>query len=111
MNETTNRGALVTAAYRKQQGMPYRAFADALNAHLVNTSVTHATVQNWEKGCTDPSTDFLLTCLVVYTDWRADWAVECLCAKMPEVFAPAIDHRMVMLTSRVVAMESISQGE
>lgn len=111
MNGINNRGTQVTAIYRKQQDMTYRAFADALNEHLVNTSVAHATVMNWEKGCTEPSTDFLLTCLVVYTDWRADWSVECLCAKLPEVFAPAIGHRMVMLTNRVVVMERITQGE
>ena len=50
MNETDNRGALVTAAYRKQQGTTYRAFADALNAHLVNTSMTHATVHELGKA-------------------------------------------------------------
>ena len=86
MNETTNPTSIVTAAYRKRLDLTYRAFADAMNAHLVNTSVTHASVINWEKGMTDPNTDFLLTCLVVHQDWRRQWAMDCLCAKLPEVF-------------------------
>jgi transcriptional regulator with XRE-family HTH domain len=108
MNETTNPGALVTARVRNEQGLTYRDMADALNEHLVNTSVTHATAMNWEKGKTDPNTDFLLTCLIVHNDWRADWAIECLCAKLPAVFDQSIDGRLVFLTSRVVAADFAS---
>jgi transcriptional regulator with XRE-family HTH domain len=108
MNETTNLVSKITGDHRKFQGMTYRAFAEALTEHLVNTSVTHATAMNWEKGKTDPNTDFLLTCLIVHNDWRADWAIECLCAKLPAVFDQSIDGRLVFLTSRVVAADFAS---
>jgi len=108
MNEITNPVAIVTAKIRKEHGLTYRAFADDLNEHLVNTSVTHATVQNWEKGMTEPCTDFLLICLVVHSDWRADWAIECLCAKLPEVFDRAIDGRMIVLSNRIAVPVSSS---
>jgi len=86
MNETTNPISNVITAYRQSKEMTYRSFADALNEHLVNTSVTFMSISNWEKGMTDPNTDFLLTCLVVHQDWRRQWAIDCLCAKLPEVF-------------------------
>lgn len=110
MNETINPLSTVTTEYRKRLGLTYRAFADALNEHLVNTSISHSSVMNWEKGMTDPGTDFLLICLVVHNDWRAEWAIQALCAKLPEVFDLAIDGRLIMLTSRVVAQESIPLG-
>ena len=110
MNETTNPIAIVTSEYRKRLGLTYRAFAETLIEHLVNTSISHQTVMNWEKGMTDPGTDFLLICLVVHDDWRTDWAIECLCAKLPEVFDRRIDGRLILLTKRVVAQERITQG-
>lgn len=108
MNETTNPTGILTSEYRKRLGMTYRSFADALNEHLVNTSISHTSVANWEKGMIDPSTDFLLICLVVHDDWRSEWAIECLCAKLPEVFDRAIDGRMIILTNRVIAPERIT---
>lgn len=86
MNETTNPTSLVTTEYRRRHGHTYRSFADALNEHLVNTGISHQSIQNWEKGMTDPSTDFLLVCLVAHTDWRRQFAIDCLCAKLPEAF-------------------------
>lgn len=88
MNETTNPVAIVINKYRTRMDLTYRAFAEALNQHLVNTSVTYATVMNWEKGQTEPGTDFLLICLVVYPkgDWRTQFAIDALAAKLPEVF-------------------------
>lgn len=86
MNETTNPVALVTAETRKRQGLTYRAFADLITERMVNISISHPTIINWEKGCTEPSTDFLLICLVMHTDWRRQFAIDCLCAKLPEVF-------------------------
>jgi transcriptional regulator with XRE-family HTH domain len=88
MNETTNLEAIVVNRYRTSLRMSYRTFADALNKHLVNTSVTYMAVMNWEKGINEPSTDFLLICLVVYprSDWRNQFAMDALVAKLPEVF-------------------------
>jgi transcriptional regulator with XRE-family HTH domain len=86
MNETTNPAALVIAETRKRNGLTYRAFAEKITEHLVNLTISHQTIMNWEKGCTEPPTDFLLTCLVVHADWRRQFAIDCLVAKLPEVF-------------------------
>ena len=89
MNETTNPTAIVTQRYRQDlKRMTYRAFAEALNEKQVNGSVSHATVMNWEKGMTEPDTDYLLRLMVIHPvgDWRRQFAIEVLQAKLPEVF-------------------------
>ena len=86
MNETRNPLSQVTSSYRKKLDLTYRSFAEALNEHLVNTGISHQSIANWEKGITDPTTDFLLVCLVVHEDWRRQFAIDCLVAKLPEVF-------------------------
>lgn len=90
----TNPVAVVTAEYRKRLGLTYRSFAKALGEKLMNTWISHATIMNWEKGMTDPATDFLLVCLVVYPcgDWRRKFAEDCLAAKLPEVFERGDGH-------------------
>jgi transcriptional regulator with XRE-family HTH domain len=101
MNETTNPTALVTSQYRKANSMTYRAFADALNKSLVNTGISHQSVANWEKGMTDPNTDMLLNCLVVYPveDWRTQWAIDCLVAKLPVVFDRDEERKLLILSA------------
>jgi len=86
MNESINPTAIVTSEYRERLDLTYRAFAEALNEHLVNMSISHVTIMNWEKGITDPNERFVLTCLVAYRDWRRQWAIDVLCGTLPEVF-------------------------
>ncbi len=76
----------VTKHWREKQNMSFSEFADALNEKLVNTSVTRGAVHQWEKYHSDLRTDYLLMVMMVYNDWRMDWAIDCLCAKLPEVF-------------------------
>ena len=102
MNLTENPTSKITGEYRKKLALTYRAFANALNEYLVNISISHVAIMNWEKNITDPNTDFLLICLVVYDDWRAEWAVKCLCAKLPEVFNLADGH-LIVLANKVLA--------
>lgn len=101
MNEATNPVAIVTANYRKEHQLTYRAFADLLNSHLVNTSVTYASVMNWEKGITEPGTDFLLNCLVIYApkDWRAQFAIDALVAKLPAIFDRDEERKLLILST------------
>jgi hypothetical protein len=89
MKDTFHPVALVTEEYRKREGLTYRAFADAITEHMVNVSISHPTIINWEKGCTEPPTDFLLLCLVIHQDWRRQFAIDALAAKLPEVFMRA----------------------
>ncbi len=76
----------VMKAYMDLGGLTQQKFADEITASLVNTEISRVSVTNWCNGKSSPSTDFLLLCAVVYTDWRKTWAVACLKAKLPEVF-------------------------
>lgn len=77
----------ITQKYIEQAGLTQEKFADALNASLRNTGVSRVSVSNWLNGKYEPETDFLLLVMMVYNDWRMEWAIRCLCAKLPEVFA------------------------
>jgi transcriptional regulator with XRE-family HTH domain len=76
----------VMKAYMGLYGLTQEKFANALNESLINTDVSRVAVTNWCNSKSSPSTDFLLVCAVVYQDWRRTWAVNCLTAKLPEVF-------------------------
>jgi transcriptional regulator with XRE-family HTH domain len=76
----------IVKKYRKELGFTQRAFAKNLGQSIKNIGITHATIGNWEAGKHEPGTDFLLLVMMVYSDWRMEWAIDCLCAKLPEVF-------------------------
>lgn len=109
MNENKNQIAIITSNYRKRLEMTYRAFAEALIEHLSNIGISHQTVMNWEKGVTDPTTDFLLNCIVIYqhTDWRTQWAIDCLCAKLPVVFDRDEERRLLVLSAAASRVSSM----
>jgi transcriptional regulator with XRE-family HTH domain len=78
----------ITKKTREQQELTLRAFADAINAKLVNTSVTHSTVSRWEDEVTyyEPDLSLLFECVATYRyDWRAQWAVNCIHAMYPDL--------------------------
>ncbi len=76
----------IVSSYLIGSKLTLRAFADKLTEGLSNNSLTHATIINWRDGKTEPGTDFLLECAVVYDDWRLDFAADCLQAKHPGIF-------------------------
>lgn len=76
----------ITQKYIEQAQMTQEKFAEALNFSLRNTNVSRVSVSNWLNGKYEPETDFLLVVMIVYSDWRMEWAIRCLCAKLPEVF-------------------------
>lgn len=64
-------------------------FAELVVEGLVNVSISRRSIIAWENGQFEPSTDLLLFLLARYygmDDWRRTFAVECLKAKLPEVF-------------------------
>ena len=85
----------VMKAFMESYDLSQAKFAEQITASLVNTEISRVSVTNWCNGKSSPSTDFLLLCAVVYTDWRKTWAVACLKAKLPEVF----DSGMVVFRS------------
>ena len=76
----------ITQKFIEQASLTQEKFAEALNASLRNTGVSRVSVSNWLNGKHEPETDFLLMVMMVYSDWRMEWAIRCLCAKLPEVF-------------------------
>jgi len=80
----------VMEAYLQSYGLTHDKFAEGLTKSLVNTGISRVSVTNWANGKSSPSTDFLLVCALAYEDWRRSWAMDCLKAKLPEVFASGI---------------------
>lgn len=79
----------VVSEYLKSTGLTVRAFSDVLTESL--NGITHSTIVNWKKGVSEPNTDFLLACYTAYSDWRRDFALDCLRAKLPEVFIDNVE--------------------
>lgn len=90
MAEPIRISEVVEAYLNSGDGMTHQQFADALTASLVNTNISRVSVTNWANGKTEPSTDFLLVCISAYTDWRRQFANDCLKIKLPETFASGI---------------------
>ena len=82
----------VTRAYRKKEKLSLRGFADEINADLVNTNVTYGTVSRWEQEVNyyEPDMRLLFECLATYSDWRADWARDCLKSMWPDLFMSGV---------------------
>jgi len=80
----------VMQAYIKSCELTQTQFADAVTSSLVNINISRVSVTNWCSGKSSPSTDFLLVCAVAYKDWRRSWAIDCLKAKLPEVFEAGV---------------------
>jgi hypothetical protein len=80
----------VMKTYMDAYGLTQQKFADSITQSLVHTDISRVSVTNWCGGKSSPSTDFLLVCAAVYEDWRRAWAVDCLKAKLPEVFEAGV---------------------
>jgi len=80
----------VIRQYMKATGLTQDKFAEALNESLINTNVSRVSVSNWLNGKYEPETDLLLILIVVYSGWQKRFAVDCLSAKLPEVFESGI---------------------
>jgi predicted XRE-type DNA-binding protein len=92
----------ITQKYIDQAHLTQDKFADAMNASLRNTGVSRVSVSNWLNGKYEPMTDFLLLVMMVYSDWRMEWAIDCLCAKLPEVFARNQHGALTTLKSALI---------
>lgn len=77
----------VVKEYREKQGLSLRGFAEAVNQKLINTGVTYATVSRWEdeKRPYEPDMRLLFECIATYSDWRAQFAVDCMRSMWPDL--------------------------
>jgi len=82
----------VTKSYRIAQRLSLRDFAEELNKNLVNTNVTYATVNRWEHedNYYEPDMRLLFECIATYSDWRAEWARDCLQSMFPDLFLSGV---------------------
>jgi transcriptional regulator with XRE-family HTH domain len=78
----------ITKKFQREQMLTQRAFAAKLTESL-KEDISHVTVMHWLNGRTEPQTDLLFQTASLYEDWRRTWAIECLRAKLPEVFDDA----------------------
>lgn len=77
----------IVIRYLESTGLTLRQFANNLAHQLRDETLSHSAVLRWRDGVSEPDTDFLCLCLMAYRDWRFDFALECLAAKRPEVWA------------------------
>lgn len=80
--------AAVTRAYRETQNLTQDDFARALSEKIRSTTLpqTRQGISLWEQGKTEPTLEDLFWMLMIYGDWRMEYAIDGICAKMPEVF-------------------------
>lgn len=82
----------VTKTYRKAQKLSLRNFAKEINKHLINTDVSYGTVNRWEdeQKPIEPDMRLLFECLATYSDWRAEWARDCLQSMWQDLFMSGV---------------------
>jgi transcriptional regulator with XRE-family HTH domain len=97
----------VIKQYREAANLSQESFAQELIAGFVNCNLTRQAVSLWEIGEAEPSTDFLLSMIAVYTDWRRQFATECLQAKLPEVFE--VQGGMLALKYGMEAVQAVME--
>lgn len=88
MNDHPNGFAAVTRAYREAQELTQDQFVEALSESFRSQTLpqTRQGVSSWEQGRTEPTLEDLFWILLIYSDWRMKFAIDAICAKMPEVF-------------------------
>ncbi|HNB52072.1 MAG TPA: hypothetical protein PK530_09025 [Anaerolineales bacterium] len=85
--------ALIVRTYRASNALTLEKMASALRENLVGTqfeNLSRQAIGLWEKG-TQPMPIFLLRVSRSYTDWRRNFALDCLAAIEPETFTPVGD--------------------
>lgn len=72
-----NNISTVVKKYKKQQGLNLRQFAEAIS-DASGDSYTRQAIHQWEHGITRPDKFALVKIVMKATDWRLDFATECL---------------------------------
>lgn len=82
----------VVKAYRTAQKLSLRKFADEINEKLINTDISHTTVARMEddQRQIEPDMRLLFECIATYSDWRAEWARDCLKSMWHDLFLSGV---------------------
>lgn len=80
--------AAVATFHRKAQKLTQEGMAQALSEKVRSNTLaqTRQAVSLWEQGKTEPLLEDLFWVLLIYSDWRMEFAIDAICAKMPELF-------------------------
>jgi len=77
----------ITKRYRAELKLTQEEFGAALCEQLPGTSLTRQAVNHWETGNNTPGYNFCLMIFCKYSDWRNDWAHECLQVLRPDLWS------------------------
>ncbi len=77
----------IVKKYRQNTHLTQEAFAESLCVKIPGVSLTKQAISNWERGAQTPDYMFLVAVFMAYGDWRSDFALECLAALRPSVWA------------------------
>lgn len=75
--------------YRESRSLSLREFSKELVAGLPDETLSHQAVTYWENGAQSPSFSLLVVLALKTTDWRREFAVDCMAALKPATFQPA----------------------
>jgi len=76
-----------------QRQVTQEEFGDMLTEGLTDVQLSRTSVSAWETGKHEPDSDLLWTLVVRHYDtqnWRLRFALQCLRAKLPDVFENGI---------------------
>jgi transcriptional regulator with XRE-family HTH domain len=80
----------IVRRFMDKGGMTQEVFADKLNQNLINSSVSRPAVSYWLNGKNEPDMKLLFECLAIYSDWRAEFARDCLMSMWQDLFLNGI---------------------
>jgi len=100
MDENQFPVAQVVKKARENQGLSVRGFAAEFDRIIMagqNKPYSFSAFSRWENGLDEPSTDWLLLVITVFQDWKREFGINCLCAKLPEIYARDERGKLTML--------------
>jgi hypothetical protein len=68
----------ITQAVRMKQKLSRQSFRLALAEKVAGSSLTRQRVAHWEQAKAHPDLRLLLAMVLLYEDWRQEWALDCL---------------------------------
>ena len=84
-----NSFASITKKYRRNEMLSQKNFGAAICVAMNNFSLTPQAISLWENGSPGPSLEDLFRVYLNCSDWRKDWAIDSLVARVPDVLARA----------------------
>ena len=91
--------ASVTKQYRKEQSLSQEKFGEALSVEIEKWDLTSQAISLWENG-SSPSFYDLFLVWMTYSDWRKEWAIDCIVAKMPKAFSRDENGALTVVSER-----------